>query len=148
MRKRKRGSVRIEYCCGTPGTTVLVNVTAPLTGDMQSDEQPQSLVAYFLQSKKALTHGQTLCSRASMLNAETASIVIEAVAYEAKAQWMNEGVLDQLNVGISFPVILEYFLGLIERIDSLQLPSQRVSACKGRNSWKKLGSVQLSFRST
>jgi autophagy-related protein 17 len=67
---------------------------------MQSDEEAQSLVAYFLQSKKALTHGQALCLRASTLNNEIASIVIEATAYEAKAQWMNEGVLDQLNVRI------------------------------------------------
>lgn len=93
---------------------------------MQSDEQPQSLVAYFLQSKKALTHGQTLCSRASTLNAETASIVIEAVAYEAKTRWMNEGVLDQLNVGIGFLIDLDYILSCIGRFTSLQAQSQRV----------------------
>lgn len=69
---------------------------------MQADEQTQSLVAYFSQSKKALTQGQALCSRASTLNAETASVVIEAVSYEAKARWMNEGILDQLNVGTWF----------------------------------------------
>jgi len=77
---------------------VLVNLTAPLNGDMQPEEQAQSLVAYFLQSKKALTHGQALCSRVSTISAETASVAIEAVAYEAKARWMNEGFLDQLNL--------------------------------------------------
>ena len=77
---------------------MLVNLTAPLNGDMQPEEQAQSLVAYFLQSKKALTNGQALCSRASTTSAGTASVAIEAVAYEAKARWMNEGVLDQLNV--------------------------------------------------
>lgn len=65
---------------------------------MQAQEEPRSLLAYFLQSKKALAHGQALASRAHEINAETASTVIEALAHEAKVQWMNDGVVDQLNV--------------------------------------------------
>lgn len=80
-------------------------------GEMQPEEQAQSLVAYFLQSKKALTHGQALCSRASTISAETASVAIEAVAYEAKARWMNEGLLDQLNVR----TLLYYFIYVLWR---------------------------------
>lgn len=64
---------------------------------MQAQELT-SLVAYFLQSKKALAHGQALASRAHELNSETASIVIEALAHEAKTHWMNDAVVDQLSV--------------------------------------------------
>lgn len=62
------------------------------------DEDSRSLVAYFLESKKALAHGQALCSRASDLNSETASLVVEALAHEAKGKWMCDAVVDQLAV--------------------------------------------------
>lgn len=65
---------------------------------METAGEPQSLVEYFLQSKKALAHGQSLCAHASDLNSATASTAVEALAFEAKGQWMNEAIIEQLNV--------------------------------------------------
>ncbi|KAF8312517.1 hypothetical protein DL93DRAFT_2059880 [Clavulina sp. PMI_390] len=60
------------------------------------DDQPTSLLSLFAQSKEALAQGQGLCFRGNELNSETASVVVDALAHEAKAKWMNDGVTDQL----------------------------------------------------
>lgn len=62
-------------------------------------QEGASLLSYFLQSKKALSQGQVLCSHASELNSSTVSIVIDALAFEAKSKFLSHGVIEQLNVG-------------------------------------------------
>lgn len=66
---------------------------------MAEPQDSASLVSHFLQSKKALAQGQVLCSHASELNSGTVSIVVEALAFEAKSKFLSQGVVDQLNVG-------------------------------------------------
>ena len=61
-------------------------------------EQPH-LVSLVLQSKKALQHGEQLCSRASSLSNKSAQCAIDVLALDAKVKWISDAVLEQLKVG-------------------------------------------------
>ena len=56
------------------------------------------LVALVLQSKKALQHGEQLCSRASLLSSTSAQHAIDVLALDAKVRWISDAVLEQLKV--------------------------------------------------
>lgn len=60
-------------------------------------DQPD-FVALVLQSKKALQHGELLCSRASALSSTSAQSAIDVLALDAKVRWMTDSVLEQLKV--------------------------------------------------
>jgi len=62
-----------------------------------SPEQPH-LVSLVLQSKKALQHGEQLCSRANSLSNASAQCAIDVLALDAKVRWISDAVLDQLKV--------------------------------------------------
>jgi autophagy-related protein 17 len=63
----------------------------------QRTEQPH-LVSLVLQSKKALQHGQQLCSKANSLSNASAQCCVDVLALDAKVKWITEAVLEQLKV--------------------------------------------------
>jgi autophagy-related protein 17 len=60
-------------------------------------DQPH-LVSLVLQSKKALQHGEQLCSRASSLSSSSAQSAIDVLALDAKVKWLSAAVVEQLKV--------------------------------------------------
>jgi autophagy-related protein 17 len=69
-------------------------------------EQPH-LVSLVLQSKKALQHGEQLCSRANAASNASAHCVVDVLALDAKVRWITDAVLEQLKVRISTPTMLD-----------------------------------------
>jgi len=67
-----------------------------------SVEQPH-LVSLVLQSKKALQHGQQLCSKANILTNESAQHAVDVLALDAKIRWISEAVIEQLKVCAMIP---------------------------------------------
>ncbi|KLO17130.1 hypothetical protein SCHPADRAFT_822029 [Schizopora paradoxa] len=55
-------------------------------------------VSLVLNSKKALQHGEQLCSKAHDLAFETSQAAIELMALDAKARWTSQGILEQLKL--------------------------------------------------
>lgn len=70
----------------------------PRLGPMSLPTEPSSLVVLFAESKRALVQGQTLALQANELHAETGSLTIEALAFDAEGRFLSDGVLDQLSV--------------------------------------------------
>ena len=64
-----------------------------------SAEQPH-LVSLVLQSKKALQHGEQLCSRAQSQYNASAQETIEVLALDAKIRWVAEAIVEQLKVSL------------------------------------------------
>lgn len=60
-------------------------------------DQPH-LVSLVLQSKKALQHGEQLCSKANALTSASAQCAVDVLALDAKVKWISEAVIEQLKV--------------------------------------------------
>lgn len=60
-------------------------------------DQPH-LVSLVLQSKKALQHGEQLCSKANALSNASAQCAVDVLALDAKVKWLSEAVIEQLKV--------------------------------------------------
>lgn len=60
-------------------------------------EQPH-LVSLVLQSKKALVHGEHLCSRARTLSSTSAEVAGDVLALDAKLRFMTNAVIEQVKV--------------------------------------------------
>ncbi|KAF8588224.1 hypothetical protein K439DRAFT_669529 [Ramaria rubella] len=70
----------------------------PIIGTFDRPSSPPHLVSLVLQSKKALQHGEQLCSHAHDLTHDSARQTVDVLALDAKIRWITEGVLDQLKV--------------------------------------------------
>jgi hypothetical protein len=77
------------------GTTQYCSMATPQTS--ARPEQPH-LVSLVLQSKKALQHGEQLCSRANTLSSASAQCAIDVLALDAKVRWITDAVIEQLKV--------------------------------------------------
>lgn len=60
-------------------------------------DQPH-LVSLVLQSKKALQHGEHLCSKANALTNASAQCAVDVLALDAKVKWISQAVIEQLKV--------------------------------------------------
>ncbi|KAJ2922864.1 hypothetical protein H1R20_g14249, partial [Candolleomyces eurysporus] len=69
-------------------------------------EQPH-LVSLVLQSKKALQHGEQLCSRAQSQYNASAQEAIEVLALDAKVRWVAEAIVEQLKLAASVAKCIE-----------------------------------------
>ncbi|TFK40266.1 autophagy protein Apg17-domain-containing protein [Crucibulum laeve] len=69
-------------------------------------EQPH-LVSLVLQSKKALQHGEQLCSRAHTQSNASAQVAVDVLALDAKVRWISESVIEQLRLAASVAKIIE-----------------------------------------
>ena len=75
------------------------------------DHQPH-LVSLVLQSKKALQHGEQLCSRAQAQYNDSAQDAVEVLALDAKVRWIADAIGEQLKVSF---VVGESLRGNSER---------------------------------
>ncbi|KAK7690808.1 hypothetical protein QCA50_005908 [Cerrena zonata] len=69
-------------------------------------EQPH-LVSLVLQSKKALLHGEQLCSRARTLASTSAEVAGDVLALDAKLRFMTNAVLEQVKLAASVAKSIE-----------------------------------------
>jgi autophagy-related protein 17 len=65
---------------------------------MSSIQDQPHLVSLVLQSKKALQHGQQLCSHAHARSNTSSKAAVDVLALDAKVRWMTESVVEQLKV--------------------------------------------------
>lgn len=72
-------------------------------------EQPH-LVSLVLQSKKALQHGEQLCSKANALTNASAQCAVDVLALDAKVKWISEAVIEQLKVRRLFKYLFLFTL--------------------------------------
>ncbi|KAF8127047.1 autophagy-related protein 17 [Boletus edulis] len=70
-------------------------------------EQPH-LVSLVLQSKKALQHGEQLCSKANVLTNASAQCAVDVLALDAKVKWISQAVIEQLKLAASVAKSIEY----------------------------------------
>ncbi|KAH9838401.1 autophagy protein Apg17-domain-containing protein [Rhodofomes roseus] len=76
-------------------------------------EQPNSpagqphLVSLVLQSKKALQHGEALCSKASALSSASAQTAVDVMSLDAKVQWIKNAVVEQLKMAAQVAKIIQ-----------------------------------------
>ncbi|KAG2133664.1 autophagy-related protein 17 [Suillus bovinus] len=73
----------------------------------QQTEQPH-LVSLVLQSKKALQHGQQLCSKANSLSNASAQCSLDVLTLDAKVKWITEAVLEQLKLAANVAKSIEH----------------------------------------
>ncbi|KAF9267782.1 hypothetical protein L218DRAFT_919469 [Marasmius fiardii PR-910] len=72
----------------------------------KNEEQPH-LVSLVLQSKKALQHGEQLCSQAQSLSNASAQAAVDVLTLDAKVRWISDSVLEQLKLVASVAKIIE-----------------------------------------
>ncbi|KAH0832924.1 autophagy protein Apg17-domain-containing protein [Lanmaoa asiatica] len=70
-------------------------------------DQPH-LVSLVLQSKKALQHGEQLCSKANALTNVSAQCAVDVLALDAKVKWISEAVIEQLKLAASVAKSIEH----------------------------------------
>ncbi|KAF9223883.1 hypothetical protein BS17DRAFT_754004 [Gyrodon lividus] len=80
-------------------------MASPPTGT--HSEKPH-LVSLVLQSKKALQHGEQLCSKANMLTNASAQCAVDVLALDAKVKWISEAVLEQFRLAASVAKSIEH----------------------------------------
>ncbi|KAH9481618.1 Autophagy-related protein 17 [Psilocybe cubensis] len=81
-----------------PPTPVVPTVNVP--------SQPH-LVSLVVQSKKALQHGEQLCTRAHTSSNESAQASVDVLALDAKVRWIVEAVVEQLQLAASVAKTIE-----------------------------------------
>ncbi|KDQ59057.1 hypothetical protein JAAARDRAFT_127658 [Jaapia argillacea MUCL 33604] len=72
------------------------------------------LLSLTVQSKKALAHGQHLCSLASSLSTHSAQCALDVLALRAKVSSMSDAVLGQLKLAASVAKSIEFKRGQLE----------------------------------
>ncbi|CAL1716570.1 unnamed protein product [Somion occarium] len=73
----------------------------------RSDNEQPHLVSLVLQSKKALQHGEQLCSRARSLSSTSAETAGDVIALDAKLRWVTSAVIEQLKLAASVAKSIE-----------------------------------------
>lgn len=94
-------------------------------------EQPH-LVSLVLQSKKALLHGQQICSHAHACSNSSARAAVDVLALDAKVRWISEAVVEQLKAGLLFCLPGEH-ANLVYSWQRQLLKALRTSACISTN---------------
>lgn len=79
----------------TPVPATPLERTSNLPPDLMN--QPH-LVSLVLQSKKALQHGEELCTEAHDASHASAQAAIDVLALDAKVRWVIDVVVEQLKV--------------------------------------------------
>ncbi|KAL5526388.1 ATG17 [Sanghuangporus sanghuang] len=80
--------------------TTLPRVRVVLAHDNEWYEENKNGNAFWpvLHSKKALQHGEQLCSQAHVLTHATSGHATDLLALDAKARWVAQGILEQLKL--------------------------------------------------
>ncbi|KAI6003417.1 autophagy-related protein 17 [Pisolithus marmoratus] len=82
-------------------------------GETRAEQPP--LVSLVLQSKKALQHGEQLCSKANTLTNASAQCAVDVLALDAKVKWVGEAVIEQLKLAASVAKSIELRRSQLER---------------------------------
>jgi len=92
-------SPKSPFLTGISPTTISSVSATPVPGQpmVLSSDQPH-LVSLVLQSKKALQHGEYLCTRAHAASNASAQAAVDVLALDAKVRWVVEAVVEQLKV--------------------------------------------------
>ncbi|KAF5359683.1 hypothetical protein D9756_003340 [Leucocoprinus leucothites] len=77
-----------------------------MSSSTPTQDQPH-LVSLVLQSKKALQHGQQLCSHAHARSNASSKAAIDVLALDAKVRWMSDSIIEQLKLAASVGKSLE-----------------------------------------
>ncbi|KAG7089557.1 hypothetical protein E1B28_011229 [Marasmius oreades] len=77
-----------------------------VSSEETTGRQPH-LVSLVLQSKKALQHGEQLCSQAQSLSNASARVAVDVLTLDAKVRWISDSVLEQLKLVASVAKIIE-----------------------------------------
>ncbi|KAK7050959.1 Autophagy-related protein 17 [Paramarasmius palmivorus] len=113
----------------------------PVLDDQQA-EQPH-LVTLVLQSKKALHHGNQLCSQAHELTNTSAQVAIDILVLDARVRWISDSVLEQLKLAASVAKIIEEKRGRLAR-QVQEWDAVRVKQCDALDSiLEELGSQRV-----
>ncbi|OCH95414.1 hypothetical protein OBBRIDRAFT_720633 [Obba rivulosa] len=83
-------------------------------GILPTTDKPH-LVSLVLQSKKALQHGELLCSRASKLSSSSAQVAVDVLALDAKVRWLSNAMLEQLELAAHVAKSIEQKRGELEK---------------------------------
>ena len=83
-----------------------------MTSPAPAHQDNSHIVSLVLQSKKALQHGKTLCSRASDLSNSSAQDALDILALNAKVKWLSDAVLEQLKVCASCEPWLSHIMSI------------------------------------
>lgn len=73
-------------------------MSLPTTPHIPTKPISPHLVSLVLQSKKALQHGEQLCTRAHVASNASAQAAVDVLALDAKVRWISEAVIEQLKV--------------------------------------------------
>lgn len=117
------GHVKVNDCDPQAFAVALCSVTSnsastslAFNGSMTSPapvhQDNSHIVSLVLQSKKALQHGKTLCSRASDLSNSSAQDALDILALNAKVKWLSDAVLEQLKVCASCEPWLSHIMSI------------------------------------
>lgn len=68
-----------------------------MSAQLLGNDDPH-IVSLVLQSKKALQHGEQLCTRASQLSSLSARNAVNVLTLDARVKWLSDAVLEQLKV--------------------------------------------------
>ena len=73
-------------------------VGPPTMPVLEASHQQPHLVSLVLQSKKALQHGEQLCSKAHALSSASLQSSVDIFALDAKVRWLSDAIVEQLKV--------------------------------------------------
>ncbi|KAK1226570.1 Autophagy- protein 17 [Marasmius sp. AFHP31] len=73
----------------------------------ETDQEQPHIVSLVLQSKKALQHGEEVCSEAQTLANASAQVVVDVLTLDAKVRWISDSVLEQLKLAANVAKIIE-----------------------------------------
>ncbi|KAI0076211.1 hypothetical protein K474DRAFT_1645470 [Panus rudis PR-1116 ss-1] len=84
-------------------------------GDRTPNGEQPHLVSLVLQSKKALQHGEQLCSKARSLSSASGETAGDVLALDAKLKWMTKSVIQQLKLAAGVAKSIELKRNLLEK---------------------------------
>ncbi|KAF8626129.1 hypothetical protein AX15_005077 [Amanita polypyramis BW_CC] len=73
----------------------------------ESSQQQPHLVSLVIQSKKALQHGEQLCSKAHTVSSTSTQTSIDILALDAKVKWLSDAIVEQLKLASSVAKCIE-----------------------------------------
>ncbi len=78
--------------------TLQLTFGPPIMPALEASHQQPHLVSLVLQSKKALQHGEQLCSKAHALSSASLQSSVDIFALDAKVRWLSGAIVEQLKV--------------------------------------------------
>ena len=100
-KNRARNSTRLTllpFAALKRRCTLQLTPGPPTMPVLEASHQQPHLVSLVLQSKKALQHGEQLCSKAHELSSASLPSSVDIFALDAKVRWLSDAIIEQLKV--------------------------------------------------